>query len=107
MRVQLRVARPRRAVPEPGGHEPLDRDAFYAVAAAAHEPGLTLEISDGCVDRRVVRCGHLEADLCGAERVEQRHRLRRRERRIETWQLPVRFRDARAVTRIQARQHRT
>jgi hypothetical protein len=58
MGVELGVAGPRRAVPEPGGDEALDGDVVVAVPAPPGEQGVGLQIGDAVGDGPVVGVGH-------------------------------------------------
>ena len=99
--VELRVAGPAGAVPEPGGDEPAAGQATGAepgrgaavcgpvVRPATHEAGLSFQPADRFVDRRVEGFDDLTTHQRVAQRVQHRHRLRRRERQVEPRHPPL------------------
>ena len=72
VRVQVRVLRPARAVPERGRDEALAVLADRAAAAAADDAGLALEIAERRLPGRLVRLADLAAHpLVVGERVQR------------------------------------
>ncbi len=83
MRVQLRIQRPRRVLPELGNGEALGVDLEHAVRPSPRQRPVPLQPAQRRVDRRLVRRHRLRPHpLVIGQRPEQRHRLRRRERRV-------------------------
>lgn len=105
MRVQLRITSTRGAMPKRGGDEPRRFDPVDTITADTRERSLTLEVTDGRIHGGVMRGSDLATHAGRAERMEKRHRLRRRERRVEPRQLPIRRRHTTTRQRINARQH--
>lgn len=74
---------------------------------APADRGLAFQHDERGVDRRVVRVAHLPRDLRVAEREQQRHRLRRTERRVDPRNLRHRPTRGERLTRerVGMRQH--
>src|SRR4051812_31792590 len=83
MRVQLRVAGARRAVPERGRHEPVASDRMDTARPAPGDGRRPLHVAERIDDRTVVRVAEHGAQLVVADAEEDAHTLRRRERQIE------------------------
>ena len=105
--VQLRIARPRRAMPKRRRHQPRRRHDLSPAMAATDRRRRTLEIADGLEDRAVVRAADRGTHLAAADPEQDADALRRRERQIKPGD-PDRARRApqrRAVLRVKAREH--
>jgi hypothetical protein len=105
VRVDLRITGPRRAMTERCGDQTGGVDLVHAVAAAASERRGAFEIPDRGHDRRVVRRDRLGRDATVSQRVQKRHRLGRRERRVKSWYASVRLRKDLVIAWICAGQH--
>ena len=83
MRVQMRVLRPARAVPERRRDEPLTMLAAGAAMAAPDDAGLALEVAERRLPRGLMRLADLAANpLVVGERVQQADALRAREHEV-------------------------
>ena len=84
MRVQQRIALPARAMHERRRNEPAARSRRETVVAPTHRARLTLEETNGSIDRVGMRGDDVRRDVRWRERPPDRYRLRRPERQIET-----------------------
>ncbi len=84
MRVQLRVTRTRRAMPERRTNEPVAQELVRAAMPTPRRRCLGLQHRERGVDREVMRCSDLTGHLATPEREQDRHRLRGTERRGRT-----------------------
>ena len=83
VRVEMRILRPARAVPERRRHEPLTVLADGAAVTAAHDARLPLEIGDRRLPGRLVRLAHLTPHpLVVGQRMQQAQALRAREHEV-------------------------
>ncbi len=83
MRVHLGVQTAAGVLPEHPHHDPFGVDAHHMALSPHPRVGLGLDPAQHCVHGPVMGLGHLTAELRVADAEEHRHRLRRRERRIE------------------------
>src|SRR4051794_27419946 len=84
MRMQLRVTRPRRPMPERGPNEPVATDRMDARRPPAGDGGMTLEITKRVPDGAIVRVAQHGAHMVVANAEEQAYALRRREGEVES-----------------------
>ena len=83
VRVELRIAGPRRPMPERGRDQPAARDPVDTAGAAASHRGLPLHVAEGVRNRDAVRRLDRPPHRLIADAEENAHALRRRERQIE------------------------
>ena len=80
--VQRRIERPRDPVAEGGGHQALGRDLLASGVSAPKQGGLPFQIVQGGGHRVLVGRDHQVLQARVAQRVQERHRLRRAEGQV-------------------------
>src|SRR3954469_21613082 len=83
MRVQLRIARARRAVTERRRDQTVSRLNASTAMAPAHCGRGALEVPDGLLHRPIVRVTNSGPQIATADAKEHADALRRREREVE------------------------
>ncbi len=104
--VELRVTGPARAMPKRRPDHPATLDRFDPVVTAPRPDRLPLQIPDRLIDRRLVRSHDRPRRVRAAQRPQQRHRLRSRQRQIKRAQPRIAPTQTNTGGRTLPRQHR-
>ena len=106
VRVELRIAGPRRPMPERRRDQPAARNHVDAARPAARHAGRPLDVAERLGDRPIVRVTDRAAQLVVADPEQHADALRRRERQVEPRNPPVHDPpERRAAARMLAGEH--